>query len=68
MAAQPSQKAPKEPKTTKGKVLPMRNWRGLVEAISPSRGLSYFTKGAEGHEETAEEVVCAYPGGTYGMD
>jgi len=56
-----NQKAPKEPKTTKGKVLPITHCERLVlvpeeeEArLADAAKLTYFSDRAEYHEDAAE--------------
>jgi hypothetical protein len=56
-----NQKAPKEPKTTKGKVLPMTHCERLVlmpedeeVGLADTAKFTYFSDRAEHHEDTTE--------------
>jgi hypothetical protein len=57
VAAKPSQKAPKEQKTTKGKVLPRIHCISCQRESSKALRATYFTKTTENHEQTTRKVV-----------
>ena len=57
VAPQPSQKAPKEQKTTKGNVLPKIHYLKSVSCTPQGGNYAYFTKTTENHQEPTREVV-----------